>query len=83
MPTVTPAAMTQGLRDVQAAPAPAPAVNRKYQAIGTTLRWLQDGRKPVELFTDDSGEVYALPQPILACLMSRVERAVAERITAD
>ena len=37
----------------------------------------------MELFRDDDGEVWAIPAPVLTALMSRVESAVTERITAD
>lgn len=80
MPEITAAPMVS---DTRHAPAAQPALNLRYVAIGNTLRHLQDGRKPVELFHDDSGEVWAIPAPVLSALMSRVETAVAERITAD
>lgn len=71
--------MTTGLSSATSGPAPAPAVNRKYQAIGNTLRHLQDGRAPVEIFTDDTGECWAVRGPVLSALIARVELAVAER----
>jgi hypothetical protein len=68
-------------KDVRHAPAPTPPLNMRYVAISTTLRWLQDG-KPVELFRDDSGDIWAIPAPVLSALISRSEQAVAERLTA-
>jgi hypothetical protein len=68
--------------DTRHAPAPAPPLNMRYVAIGNTLRWIQDGKKPVELVHDDAGEVWAIPGPLLRCLMARVEQAIAARVTA-
>lgn len=80
MPTAIQAPMAN---DARHALAPQPAFNRRYQAVGNTLRWIQDGKRAVKLFRDDSGDIWAIPAPVLSALLSRVEIAVAERVTAD
>jgi hypothetical protein len=62
--------------------APQPAPSARYEAIGRTLRWLQDAGDAVELFRDDAGDVWAIPGPVLATLMDRVETAIADRVTS-
>jgi hypothetical protein len=71
------------VRDTRHAPAPTRAPNTRYTAIGNTLRHLQDGKKAVEILTDDDGQVWAVPGPVLATLVGRAEKAIAERLTAD
>lgn len=46
----------------------------------SSRRWIEDNKKAVEPFSDDSGEVWAVPAPVLASLMSRVEVAVRPRL---
>jgi hypothetical protein len=62
--------------------APQPAPSARYEAIGRTLRWLQGAGDAVELFRDDAGDTWAIPGPVLATLMDRVESAIASRVTA-
>jgi hypothetical protein len=80
MPEITDAPMTAGLRARRRPQGP--ALNRRYQAIGTTMRWIQDGNRQIELSQDNGGEYWAIPAPVPAALIARVKQAFAARTAA-